>query len=184
MTFVNKALQSYHDGAYQEAAQAFEAAYSIARHQDLLYAWAQAERLGGDCLTAIPLYRAFLLSTPPQKEATFALVNLRRCQKTSHSLVGSPPTIPWHKDWVAHSSLLVGLGGLVTSAALQLSAQSDARAAEDADSFQQVQSLDDRVRHKIDYARVGLLLGGSLVAGALLRYLLRPPAPLTPSAGI
>src|SRR3954470_10503745 len=66
---------------YDEAAQAFQAAYELDGRKETLFAWAQVERLRGNCAAAVPLYRRFLSSadlTPAQSEA--AALSIRRCE--------------------------------------------------------------------------------------------------------
>jgi hypothetical protein len=67
---------------YEEAAREFEASYQLEPGKEALFAWAQVERLRGDCAKATELYRKFLNSgelTPTQVEA--AELNIRRCER-------------------------------------------------------------------------------------------------------
>jgi tetratricopeptide (TPR) repeat protein len=67
---------------YEGAAREFEAAYQLDPGKEALFAWAQVERLRGDCVKATDLYRKFLASgelTPSQVEAVE--LNIRRCQR-------------------------------------------------------------------------------------------------------
>jgi hypothetical protein len=82
---------------YQGAAQDFEAAFAADGRKEALFAWAQAERLGGRCTMAIELYRRFLASgvTPAQREA--ADLNIRRCEREGDAApppVALPPPPP------------------------------------------------------------------------------------------
>ena len=48
---------AFQGGQYTEASQHFAAAYDIEPSADLLWPWAQSERLAGNCVTAAGLYR-------------------------------------------------------------------------------------------------------------------------------
>lgn len=65
---------------YETAIRELKAAYAIESKPILLYAWAQAERLGGHCNRAIKLYEDFLGTDPPTELANEAQVNLLDCQ--------------------------------------------------------------------------------------------------------
>jgi hypothetical protein len=67
---------------YAEASREFEAAHRLDPRKQSLFAWAQVERLRGNCARAIELYKQFLASgglTPSQEEA--ADLNIRRCER-------------------------------------------------------------------------------------------------------
>jgi tetratricopeptide (TPR) repeat protein len=74
-------LRAYDAKRYEEAIAAFRAAYEAAPRRQLLFAWAQAERLSGDCPSAITLYRKFLHEQPPSSEAEKASLHLARCEQ-------------------------------------------------------------------------------------------------------
>jgi tetratricopeptide (TPR) repeat protein len=64
---------------YAAAISAFDAGFAIDPHPDFLYGKAQAQRLGGDCRSALATYDAFLATKPPDKEARKARLNIERC---------------------------------------------------------------------------------------------------------
>src|SRR5262245_50856168 len=57
---VDRGLEAYGDKRYLDAIRELEAAYRIDPRREILFNWAQAERLSGDCEAAIPLYEKFL----------------------------------------------------------------------------------------------------------------------------
>jgi hypothetical protein len=78
---LQKGLDLYRAKSYGEAAREIERAYTLEPRPELLYTWAQALRLGGDCTAAIPLYERFLATTRPADEAGRAGKNLARCRE-------------------------------------------------------------------------------------------------------
>jgi tetratricopeptide (TPR) repeat protein len=66
---------------YNEAIAEFRAGYALEPHPVFLYTMAQAERMSGDCPTAITLYRRFLAADPPEQQAKAARHNLARCEE-------------------------------------------------------------------------------------------------------
>lgn len=81
--------KAYAAGDYQAAVESFEKAYSLAPRTNILYNWAQAERLSGDCASAIGLYERFLAAVGTHKEA---LDNIQRCHETLST--SAPATAP------------------------------------------------------------------------------------------
>jgi hypothetical protein len=80
---------------YAEAARAFEASWLAAPRKETLFAWAQVERLAGNCAAATDLYRRFLAQpelTAAQREA--AELNIRRCETTPGNQGGKTEAAP------------------------------------------------------------------------------------------
>jgi hypothetical protein len=104
--YFERGSQAYAGGAYDDAIIAFEAGQRLDDHPDFLYALAQAYRKQGDCGRATELYRAFLATRPPEKEATMAGLNLARCPTDLE-------VRPWYTDAtgdVLAGAALIGLG--------------------------------------------------------------------------
>ncbi len=79
------------------AAVKFHAAHDRVPTPASLFAWAQAERLGGNCPRAVPLYQKFLAGTPAADHVEAAQIGLRRCAETdpaSLPLPSAPVTAP------------------------------------------------------------------------------------------
>jgi tetratricopeptide (TPR) repeat protein len=76
-------IEAFERRDYDRAVEEFRAAYELAPEGRLLYSWAQAERLRGNCEEATRLYRKFLEgnTTLAQREATRA--GLERCARES-----------------------------------------------------------------------------------------------------
>ena len=80
---IDEALRLYGEKNFAAAAAAIEAAFALQPRSDLLYMWAQARRLAGDCVGAIEIYRRFLASAPAESEADKARKNIARCAELS-----------------------------------------------------------------------------------------------------
>ena len=76
---------------YESAIRELKTAYSIEPTPNLLYAWAQSERLGGHCNRAIKLYEDFLQTSPPEQLANQARVNLLDCRAETGQTVPAAP---------------------------------------------------------------------------------------------
>lgn len=74
---------------WDEAARAFGAAYAEHPRPELLWAYAQALRLGGRCEEALPLYERFLDGDPTEEEVAEARMNIEACRE----LVGEPAVV-------------------------------------------------------------------------------------------
>jgi hypothetical protein len=72
---------------FAAAIEAFDAGYAIDPQPIFLYDKAQAQRLSGDCKSAIETYRAFLATVPPAREASRARQNIAKCE----ALLPPPP---------------------------------------------------------------------------------------------
>ncbi len=75
---------------YETAIRELKTAYAIEPRPIVLYAWAQAERLGGHCNRAVRLYQDFLETNPGGEIENQARVNLLDCQAE----VGTTPPAP------------------------------------------------------------------------------------------
>jgi hypothetical protein len=65
---------------YRAASEDFAACYRLDPRREFLFAWAQATRLGGDCETAVALYRRYLQAAVSAKQADAARSQLAACE--------------------------------------------------------------------------------------------------------
>ncbi|HET6281775.1 MAG TPA: hypothetical protein VFH73_12435 [Polyangia bacterium] len=79
-THLDRGLRFYRAKSFKAAAREFEATYKLDPNRDVLYVWAQALRLGGDCAGAVTQYERFLAAGPPKRESELARMNMARCQ--------------------------------------------------------------------------------------------------------
>jgi tetratricopeptide (TPR) repeat protein len=78
---MQRGLAEYEGRRYEHAILEFRDAYALDPKRETLFAWAQAERLSGDCPSAVELYRRFLDAQPPPAEAEKASLQLARCEQ-------------------------------------------------------------------------------------------------------
>lgn len=64
---------------YEEAAAMLKSSWEIEEDLATLFAWAQAERLGGDCKEAVRLYNKFLDAGPPDSAVSAAKDGIVAC---------------------------------------------------------------------------------------------------------
>jgi hypothetical protein len=182
---------------YEEAAREFKASYELDPRKEALFAWAQVERLGGNCPAAVELYRRFLASadlTPTQIEA--AELNVRRCQSepkvepapppapiaaAATIAVAAPPPVvvtPARSRRAVVAGAVL-LGGAVACAAASVTFYLLSRNDEStASSARVLQDYYDPAHHAIERQRLaaGLLGAGVLLGGgALLEWLTSAP---------
>jgi hypothetical protein len=68
----DKGIAHYAAKEYADAAAELASCYFIEPRREVLFAWAQAKRLAGDCASAAPLYRKYLETDAPEKTKTIA----------------------------------------------------------------------------------------------------------------
>jgi tetratricopeptide (TPR) repeat protein len=78
---LERGLELYRAREYEAAISEFERAFAIEERPELLFAMAQAERLSGDCGTAVLLYRRFLATGPQEMHAEAARLNIDKCER-------------------------------------------------------------------------------------------------------
>jgi len=88
---LDAALKHYAQRRYEAAITEFRAAYEKEPRREILFAWAQAERLSGDCPSAMALYQKFLGSDPTSAEESAARLNLKRCEEALGQPAAPPP---------------------------------------------------------------------------------------------
>jgi hypothetical protein len=78
---LERGLRHYEAKRYDDAIREFRDGYAIDERPEFLFAMAQAERLSGDCASAVDLYRRFLTEDPPDRQAAAAREQLARCEE-------------------------------------------------------------------------------------------------------
>src|SRR5262245_6980140 len=112
----DSAARAYAEADYRKAADEYALAYAEHPNSDLLYSWAQAERLAGACAKARELYQRFLGGNPPAAHAALARANMMRCtdaraevEREPVPLEPSRATLPWYKDVWGDSLCAAGI---------------------------------------------------------------------------
>jgi hypothetical protein len=74
------ALKQYSTRHYEDAISELRAIYEIDPRPNILFTWAQAERLSGDCPSAVVLYKKFIATGPTGTSLEAAQLNLKKCE--------------------------------------------------------------------------------------------------------
>lgn len=203
-----KAQKRFDEEDYAGAIPELKAAYAIEPNPMLLYAWAQAERLDGDCQRAIELYERFLEKEPAQGQRQLAEANIADCEAeladrgeptpapTTDPLVDAEPTEdlepsappdgepPWHRDWVAGTLLGVGAASLIGGGVLLGVGKAEVDSSVDASSEEAYFDQADAGQAKFAAGAVLTSIGGALIVGGIVRLgILRARARKRASAG-
>ncbi|MBA3550075.1 MAG: hypothetical protein H0T76_26650 [Nannocystis sp.] len=88
-----RGLAGYASKAYADAVKDFRIAYALDPRPEILFAWAQAERMYGRCSQASKLYTRFLKSKPSDQQAQAALTGIERCKDQPDTTPGDPEDI-------------------------------------------------------------------------------------------
>jgi len=94
---LERGLEHYSAKDYEAAIDELSRAYDLEPHPVFLYTWAQAERLSGDCPSAVTLYQRFLDTDPDESQAAAAASNKERCEEalgTSPDGADVEPSVP------------------------------------------------------------------------------------------
>jgi tetratricopeptide (TPR) repeat protein len=76
----DRGIAHYAAKEFDAASEELAKAYFIDPRREIVFAWAQARRLAGDCASAIPLYRKYLDSNPPESTAEKVRQHLAGCE--------------------------------------------------------------------------------------------------------
>ena len=168
---------------YDRASEAFAEAYAFDPDHKCLYAPAQAERLPGDCATAVDLYARFLETDPPEPAATEASLNRHRCQEVLDARrppPSAPPVSPPPPDRPPNASeplrdpwgfALLGSGGVAVAVGAGLWGIAIANDREAPQSRTEADFLDHkdkaRSRHRAGIAVTSI--GGALIVAGIVR---------------
>lgn len=181
-----KGLELYRARDYDKAIAMFKEGYAIEPRREFLYALGQAERLSGDCESALVYYRNFLSRNPPEKAAAAAFEQIEVCERALASgparrsrpapappppvVVApapraSPPAPPWYHDTVGDALLGAGVVFLVAGGGFFASAQSSASAAGSAEDYPEFDRLAGLAHSRRNVA-IGMTVAGSALVGA------------------
>lgn len=183
---VQAAQRHYEAGRYDEASRALAQAYASDPNPDYLYARAQAERQGGHCDRAVPLYQQFLETSPPAIQAEAARTNLSRCdallsagEPLSAGAVPSPPMevdqpaprkVSVMRDPWGGALLATGAAGLAVGFGFLGQSFVDQGRAEDAPTEGDYADWAARAQSYRRLGVGGIAVGGALLVGAAVRY--------------
>jgi hypothetical protein len=187
------------DQDYAGAVEEFRAALALDPRPEMLYAMAQAERMMGDCATAIDDYRAFLASRPADEFKDYAETNITNCQaeldreaeakRAPHpeppppepAPLPPPPrphARPWYRDWLGDALCGAGVIGLAVGGFEWSSGHADAAAVGEATDHQTFVERSMAADSALTRQRIGvgaLIAGAALVAAGVTHYLVVQP---------
>jgi tetratricopeptide (TPR) repeat protein len=179
----------YMEGAFVEAGEAYASAYLDDPNPDYLYAWAQAERLAGNCPNAVELYREYAGLDVPTKARDAAYTNADKCGVDIRPAAPPPPSetpvrvqpqpqsqtrpvsddrhprrAAWRTDGLGLG--LIAAGGAMTVAAPLLAVGSRQQRDRSANANTEAQYA--RTLERANQARTAAIICGSLGAAAFI----------------
>jgi tetratricopeptide (TPR) repeat protein len=179
------AAYSAHD--YEAAVTWFKDAYALDPRPEILFAWAQAERLSGDCTSAIALYRKFLDGHPSDIQADAAQVPLQKCERSLAAPAEAPGAIapappaptpptpapsrtrtPFYHD--ALGDVLFGAG--VVAAAVGVGLLVTADSPDGASTYADFQSRHDSAVSRTRAGGIAVAVGAALIAGGVTHWVI------------
>jgi tetratricopeptide (TPR) repeat protein len=183
---LDRALALFNARNYAEAAHEFRRAYEKKPSGDYLYAWAQSERLSGNCANAMPLYEQYLTREPGGANAEVARINLARCKtqastgptaggETGLRQPNAPPAPiprdPWYRDVVG--AMLAGASVAAFGAAVgfKISADRSFALQDEARSYDVFDGRAKAVERWDSLATASLVAGTALLITSAARYL-------------
>jgi hypothetical protein len=187
---MERGLAEYQARHYDAAALEFQAAYTIDPRREILFAWAQAERLRGDCTHALTLYRQFVDLSPPADELARARSRIDECEQTLRATPQTPPAPPepttsppakpappapivesarpWYRDGLGAALVTAGVVAAATGGTFVVLSRSSIHAA-DYGQFAGEARSDD---HRYTYGLIALAAGGAIASVGALRLVL------------
>jgi hypothetical protein len=162
---LDRAVAYYEAHQYDAAIPEFRAGYAIEPRREFLFAWAQAERLRGNCAASVPLYKKVLASNPSPQQAEITRVHLERCMKLLPR--------PWYTDAAGDTMAAVAIVNLALGVGLYVASLQTERGAASAMEYSEYAAQLHHATIERAVAITSLATGGALVLGAILRYSLR-----------
>jgi hypothetical protein len=183
----DEAMRLYAAHQYRAAIARLEAAYAIDPRREILFAQAQATRLAGDCVAALPLYDRFLATGPPPQQVDATRIAVARCEAAALAAGGPPrtpapppsvvsPTPPpaprWYNDRAGSVLVGVGLVGVGAGVALIASAHTaDDQARAVTDRYDTAVGLRDKAERRWAWGLGSIITGSALIAAGAGRYI-------------
>lgn len=197
---LERALERYQAEDWTEAAKLFEQAYALEPNPDLLYAWGQSERFGGDCVKALELFDELLKQQLTDKNRAAVETNIARCkeqlaanqaaaspepspdpapapQPEAVATADTPPAEsprPWYKDPIGGALVGTGVVGVGVGIAFLVSSSSaDSSADDSAGDYQEFADLKAKAERHDKIGSVAVWTGAAFVGAGVAWYVLR-----------
>jgi tetratricopeptide (TPR) repeat protein len=180
--------QAYQDGRYDEAIAKMTRAYELSPTPEILFALAQAERLGGRCPEAVAHYKKVLEKVSDLETSRLVQGNIALCERTQAIEPSKPPPVDKPRpadpapmqvqtvvrverrtDPLAVGAFALGALGLGTSIGLFIASGSTRDAAANAPTLDDNRSLNDRADSQRTFAFVAGGAGLALVGFGIFR---------------
>lgn len=194
----DRGLAGYQAKEYAAAIRDFRLAYALDPRGEILFAWAQAERMYGRCSQATKLYTRFLKGKPSAQQAGAARTGIDRCKDQPDTTPADPEDIeeqqkpvaeekppepepepepeppPTRKPVDALGISLVTIGAAlgVTGAALIGVAENKAQGAGAIPTYNDYSNRDREVKNLRISGGVVAGIGGALLIGGIVKLIL------------
>ncbi|MBT8492658.1 MAG: hypothetical protein KJO07_06325 [Deltaproteobacteria bacterium] len=194
----NRAIALYQEGDYRGAADKLAEAHEAEPRNDILFAWAQAERLAKNCRKATELYHRLRKEDLNDQDRLGVLEGLERCgafdeaerakkqaaeakrrikeereREKAAAAAADRDGSPWYSDWIGDTLLISGIVGLGVGTSFWLLSSSERDDAKDAFSYETHVELEDRARRHRFVSIAAFSVGAGLIGGAIARYITR-----------
>lgn len=78
--FFERGVELYKQGKYKEASEMFKLGYEVSPKPDVLFAWAQSERMANNCAKALELFDNLLEQDLPEANRKAVETNIEKCK--------------------------------------------------------------------------------------------------------
>lgn len=180
----DRALKKFETHDYAAAIGDLEEGFALDPRRELLFAEAQAKRLGGDCRGAVVLYQRFLTTRPPALQIDATQIALARCAqelaKKPEVTIMRPPAAPpqpkpapphWTRDPWGLALTSTGVVALGIGIGYLVAAESARGAAQNASSYSVYQSHWSTAGTSLGVAIGALAIGSALTSTGVARLL-------------
>jgi hypothetical protein len=185
--YFSDGLSAFKRGDHAAASRAFAAGYAAEKWNGFLFAWAQAERIAGNCTKAIELYSRFIATKPKPDAREHAVGWIKVCGGEYVEPPPDPPApdppkppAPVKYERVArtapgfHHKLAVGLGVAAIASSIAAVrfltwADRDFDAADAETVYGEVARVHDRAERRLLFGRLAIGAGLGLATASVLR---------------
>jgi tetratricopeptide (TPR) repeat protein len=158
---------------YAEALEQLRLALSIAPRPEVLYSMAQAQRMLGDCASAVETYRAFLAGQPDEPFAGYARLNIERCERDGKAGQDPGEPVAWYRDVAGDALVGGGIAAAVVGAVVWRSGRTAALRLSDATDYQGFLERRDDASSAVTKQTLGIsgmIVGGAAIFGGIVHY--------------
>jgi len=195
---IDKGLRLYNTQDYKGAIAAWREAYVLVPSPDTLFGIGQAQRLDGDCTSALVTYRTVLRQDIPREQVGEVQKVIDVCEQTlaAHKATTEPvqpkqerpdpvqpaqpvqpqadSTSPWYKDAIGGTLMGLGIAGVATGATFLVLARQAERNADDAAAYQTFDGFARTAERDRTISLIAFGAGGALMIAGVIRYITRP----------